>query len=326
MEAVFFRRRLGRWDWNEKHAGVEAKECIKIYLGMKVLLPISIWVSSISFHSFADITFQSTSDGGKAALKLWMDFPLKTLAETKEEFLETFSTESNCIRSIVSGGEVLLHKTSTGLVNTSNVEVVCMIFGKSNVGPLFAHFILLVLLLVDAVSPDQKKTNQRAEILSLLLCFATVYQFYHYPATSHLRISLILVLPPYRHKGYGRYLLELLNDVSISEDVYVLKVEEPLDFFQHVVLVCFMCDAGKTIKEDIIGKDSGTAGKQVIEVASDYDQEMSFAMFKSQSACGEASSSVQVVDENQPSQEEQLRKLVDERVKEIQLVAQFLNN
>ncbi|KAL5572456.1 hypothetical protein UlMin_022053 [Ulmus minor] len=323
------------------YAGVEAKECIKIYLGMKVLLtPISVWVSSISFHSYADITFQSTSDGGKAALK--------TLAETNEEFLKLFQQkEFYQVLSIVSGGEFLPHKTSDGLV-------VRMIFGKSNVGPLYAHLILLV----DVLSPDQKKTNQQAEILSLLPCFATVYRFYHYPATSRLRISLVQLFVIirsikshcafkesslyasicflalvilfttfhvngrywyYHHKGYGRYLLEVLNDVSISEDVYVLKVEEPLDFFQHVVLV-------KTIKEDIIGKDSGTSGKQVIEVASDYDQEMSFAMFKSQSASGQANSSVQVVDENQPSQEEQLRKLVDERVKEIQLVAQFLNN
>ena len=44
----------------------------------------------------------------------------------------------------------------------------------------------------------------------------------------------ILVLPPYQHKGYGRYLLEVLNDISISVDVYHLTVEEPLDYFQLV--------------------------------------------------------------------------------------------
>ena len=43
-----------------------------------------------------------------------------------------------------------------------------------------------------------------------------------------------MVLPPYQHKGYGRYLLEVLNDVAVSENIYDLTVEEPLDYFQHV--------------------------------------------------------------------------------------------
>lgn len=206
----------------------------------------------------------------------------------------------------------------------------------------------------------------------------------------------ILVLPPYQHKGYGRYLLQALNDVAISEDVYDLTVEEPMDYFQHVRtcvdirhLLVFppIQDAIKTavshlkqgklskktqtprlmppqsaieevrkslkinkkqflrcwevliylgldplekymddfvgiiashMKEDIIGKDCGTTGKQVIEVASDYDQEMSFVMFRSRS--GEATSSVQI-DGDQSNQEEQLKQLVDERVKEIKLIA-----
>lgn len=73
------------------------------------------------------------------------------------------------------------------------------------------------------------------------------------------------------------------------------------------------------MREDIIGKDSGTAGKQVIEVSTDYDPEMSFVMFRSES--GEATSTFQI-DENQSNQEEQLRQLVDERVQEIKLIAQ----
>lgn len=206
----------------------------------------------------------------------------------------------------------------------------------------------------------------------------------------------ILVLPPYQHKGYGRYLLEVLNDVAVSEDVYDLTVEEPLDHFQHVrtcvdiprllvfdpiqhavssavsrmkegklskkihiprfmpppsviedvrkslkinkkqflkcweVLMYLALDPvdkymedyvsviSKRVKDDIIGKDSGTAGKRLIEVPGDYDQEMSFVMCRSQA--GEASS-VQM-DENETTQEEQLQQLVDERVKEIKLIAQ----
>lgn len=72
------------------------------------------------------------------------------------------------------------------------------------------------------------------------------------------------------------------------------------------------------VRADILGKDSGTAGKRVMDVATSYNEGMSFVMFRSQD--GE-SSSVKM-DENQANQEEQLKQLVDERIKEIKLVAQ----
>ncbi|CAK7341649.1 unnamed protein product [Dovyalis caffra] len=67
-------------------------------------LKITIWVSSISFHAFADITFQSTSD------RIFAD----TLVDNKDDFLQTFSTERHFVRSIISDGEILQHKASNG--------------------------------------------------------------------------------------------------------------------------------------------------------------------------------------------------------------------
>lgn len=72
------------------------------------------------------------------------------------------------------------------------------------------------------------------------------------------------------------------------------------------------------IKSDVIGKDSGTSGKRVIEVPSEYDPEMSFVMFRSQD--GEASAVE--IDESQANQEKQLQKLVNERLEQIKMVAQ----
>ncbi|XP_059433251.1 histone acetyltransferase type B catalytic subunit [Corylus avellana] len=442
------RRRVG---FSNIDAGVEAKECIKIYLVSskeevgsadslcinpvdlnsffdedgKIYgyqgLQITIWVSSISFQAYADITFQSESDGGKGITDLKAALQrifAETLVDNKHEFLQTFSTESSLIRSIISSGEILNYKTSNGNTVDSNihleaansdVEVVRMVVGTTAAGHLYSRLIPLVLLLVDGSSPIdvidprwelyvliQKKTDQQGEVQCKLLGFTAIYRFYHYPDSSRLRLSQILVLPPYQHKGYGRYLLEVLNNVAVSEDVYDLTVEEPLDYFQHVrtcvdiprllvfdpiqdavssavsrlkrgklskkihiprftppssviddvrkslkinkkqFLKCwevliylgldpvdkymedFVSVISNRVKDDIIGKDSGTAGKRVIEVPSDYDQEMSFVMHRSRT--GE-DDSVQM-DENQTNQEEQLRQLVDERVKEIKLIAQ----
>lgn len=72
------------------------------------------------------------------------------------------------------------------------------------------------------------------------------------------------------------------------------------------------------IKADVIGKESEGAGKRLIDIPTEFDPEMSFAMFKSQ---GDDATGFEK-DDNQTNQEEQLRQLVDERLKQIKSVAE----
>lgn len=207
-------------------------------------------------------------------------------------------------------------------------------------------------------------------------------------------------MPPYQRKGYGRFLLEVLNRVAVSEDVYDLTIEEPEDSLQYVRL-CIdverllvfdpiqqsldsvvshlkqenpskkscMCkyapplsavdDVRKTlkinkkqfeqcweiliylrldpinkymetyrahvsdrVKAEVVGKDSEGVGKQVIDVPTEYDEQMSFVMFKSRN--GE-SSGIETTD-NQSNVEELLQKLVDERMNQIKLIAEKVSS
>lgn len=205
----------------------------------------------------------------------------------------------------------------------------------------------------------------------------------------------MLIIPPYQRKGYGGSLLKVLNDIAISDDVYDLTIEEPVDSLQHVrtcidvqrllafepihqaltpvisqlkhenlskksqpcqcgppanivedvrrslkinkrqflqcweILIYLSLDPiekymdnyktmiSNRVKADVLGKESEGAGKRLIDIPTQFDQDMSFAMFKSQD--GESSSIEK--DDNQGNQEEQLRQLVDERMKEIKSVA-----
>lgn len=70
------------------------------------------------------------------------------------------------------------------------------------------------------------------------------------------------------------------------------------------------------VKADVIGKDSEVGGKRVVDVPTEHDQEMSFVMFKYDDGL-----SCRKDDENQANVEEQLQKLVDERMKQIKLIA-----
>ncbi|KAL4283782.1 hypothetical protein GQ457_16G003130 [Hibiscus cannabinus] len=384
------------------------------YQGLK----ITIWVSSISFRAHADIGFQGTSDGGKGItdLKSALEkFFGETLLENKDDFLQTFSTEVNFISSVVSHGEKLQTKASNGHIThfngnsdaaSSDLEpwLICFLsrlkIDNLAAGHLYSRLVPLVLLLVDDIGVyllSQKKSNLPENTQHLLLGFAALYRFYHYPDGSRLRLSQILVLPPYQHKGYGSHLVEALSNVAISENVYDLTVEEPLDYFQHVrtsfdikrllsfepaqnavkstvsrlkqgklskktriprflpppdvveevrktlkinkkqflqcweILIYLGLDLiekhmedyatiiSNRVKADILGKDSETTGKQVIDVPSVHDVETSFVMFRSQN--GEVGG-VQMDEDQTKTQEQQLQQLVDERIKEVKLIAE----
>ncbi|TYH12683.1 hypothetical protein ES288_A06G086400v1 [Gossypium darwinii] len=447
------KRRVG---FSNIDAGVEPNDCIKIYLvskkeevgtsdGYRISpvdlssffeedekiygyqgLKITIWISSISFHAYADITFQSTSDGGKGITDLKSALEKifgETLLENKDDFLQTFSTENNFISSVVSNEEKLQTKASNGHTTHfngsseaafSDLEVVRLMMSNLAAGHLYSRVVPLVLLLVDGSNPidvtdpswelyllTRKKTDQPANTQHILLGFAALYRFYRYPDGSRLRLSQILVLPPYQHKGYGSYLVEVLSNVAISENVYDLTVEEPQEYFQHVrtsfdvkrllafepaqsavksavlhlkqgklskktqvprflpsadvvdkvrktlkinkkqflqcweILIYLGLDPIEKhmedyvtiicnrVKDDILGKDSETAGKEVIEVPSVHDEETSFVMFRLQNS---KAGGIQMDEDQTKTQEQQLQQLVDERIKEVKLIAQKVSH
>ncbi|KAL8093977.1 histone acetyltransferase type B catalytic subunit [Apium graveolens] len=384
------------------------------YQGLKV----TIWVSTISFHAYADISFESKSDGGKGITDLKASLQnifAETLLDDKDNFLKTFSTERDIVNSMVSNAKILEHKAPNGhssdsksnlKSDPSNLEVVRV--EDTSVGEVYVRLVPLAMLLVDGSSPIditdprwelylliQKKVNDQEDIQHKLIGFAALYRFYHYPGSERLRLSQILVLPPFQRKGYGRLLLEGLNVVAVSDNAYDLTIEEPLDSLQHVrtcidvqrllafdpikdalasvvsslkqenlskrsqtvrfgppldvieevrknlkitkkqflqcweVLIYLGLDPiGKYmenyrtiildhIKATVIGKDAGDAGKQVVDVPTEFDQELSFVMFKSPNA----ESTITVREDDQNNQEEQLQQLVNERIKEVELIA-----
>ena len=51
--------------------------------------------------------------------------------------------------------------------------------------------------------------------------YATVYQYYAYPANVRPRISQVLVLPPYQKKGLGSRLLNTIYQHYMNDDKVV---------------------------------------------------------------------------------------------------------
>ncbi|KAG7030477.1 Histone acetyltransferase type B catalytic subunit, partial [Cucurbita argyrosperma subsp. argyrosperma] len=445
--------------------GIPAKDCIKIYLVStkeevgstdslcidpvdlnsffededgKIYgyqgLKITVWFSIVSFHAYAGIVFESTSDGGKGITDLksaLQNIFAETLVDNKDDFLQTFSKDANFIGSLVADGEVLHPKASSNWqfneakfhfqAANSDLEVIRLPMDKMAGRNLYSRLVPLALLLIDGISSfgflcmiylgssPIDVTDPRWELYVLsqknngqthprLRGFAALYRFYHYPDSSRLRLSQILILPPYQSKGFGRFLLEVLNNVAISENVYDFTIEEPISKLQQLrtcidvkrlqgfspieeafssavaqfklgklskkisippllpspeaieavrkslkitkeqfshcweILIYlgiehdkhmedFILAVSSRMRDDLIGETTDAEGKQVVDVPTDYDQEMSFVMFRStNNATGVE------MDESRANQEEQLKKLVDDRVKEIKLIAQKVSS
>lgn len=64
----------------------------------------------------------------------------------------------------------------------------------------------------------------------------------------------MLVLPPYQGKGHGRHLLEAINKIAISEDVFDVTFEEPSDYLQKLrgCVDCARLQTAGHVKEAVI--------------------------------------------------------------------------
>ncbi|XP_066392400.1 histone acetyltransferase type B catalytic subunit-like [Miscanthus floridulus] len=161
----------------------------------------------------------------------------------KEEFLHTFSKECEYIRTAVTNGSAI--KLDGSYESDPAVEIVRVEL-QGAAAFLYSRLVPLVLLLVEGSTPIDigehgwemllvvKKTTQEAVSKFELLGFAAVHNFYHYPESTRLRISQILVLPRYQGQGHGLRLLEAINYIAQSENIYDVTIEDPSDYLQYV--------------------------------------------------------------------------------------------
>ena len=59
-----------------------------------------------------------------------------------------------------------------------------------------------------------------------ILGFATVYRHFRYPAGCRLKLSQILVFPPYQGRGAGSLLLQATNRLAEETDAFDLAVSD----------------------------------------------------------------------------------------------------
>jgi histone acetyltransferase 1 len=215
-----------------------------------------------------------------------------------------------------------------------------------------------------------------------------------------LLLSQILVLPPYQGEGHGRRLLESINSIAESENIYDVTIEDPSDYLQYVrssidclrlltfepikpalgdmilslegtnlskrtgsLTMAPPADLAETVrlklkinkkqflrcweiliyvhldsedrkcidnfraciydrtKGELLGGASGTNGKRLVQMATSFDEESSFAVYWTKEGADSDDQTVEQQPEDLKTQEEQLNELVENQVDEIVEVA-----
>ncbi|CAL5413242.1 unnamed protein product [Camellia sinensis] len=165
-------------------------------------LKITIWVSSISFHAYAEITFQSTSDGGKGDYRSEICSPVSIAS--KGEILQQNNTNAHNSDSnsyfcrqivliwsgdkrnvgrhgrtwveVIRNDMTIVNLTNNVIVNGANGKklihvagptVIRVVVGTMPVGHLYSRLVPLVLILVDGSNPIDI-IDPRCEILLIV--------------------------------------------------------------------------------------------------------------------------------------------------------------
>nr|CAB3453196.1 unnamed protein product [Digitaria exilis] len=180
-------------------------------------LKINVWISAISFHGYADISFDETSDGGKGItdLKTALQSIFGENLVEKAEFLQTFSKECEYIRDVVTNGSAIKHDGT----NESDpaVEFRFSLLFKVYSGPKNLEIDLYLITRLFEL-------NSKVQLHSFILIWCRLFCFW----------LKILVLPPHQGEGHGLSLLEAINSIALSENIYDVTIEDPSDYLQYV--------------------------------------------------------------------------------------------
>jgi histone acetyltransferase 1 len=119
--------------------------------------------------------------------------------------------------------------------------------GTATLRLLHARLQPLLLFFIDAASMiDQEDPNwdiliaveipasENINMAPRILGFATLYKFWVFPDRQRMRISQVLVLPPYQGTGVGKLLVESAYKIADKRNVIDITMEDPTEDMQRI--------------------------------------------------------------------------------------------
>ena len=222
-------------------------------------LSVDVMCAANTFERYVEVSYSekvrsslNPADDVRRDLHKW--FPEASTATTKEAFAKRVE-ETKEMEIPGGGGRVIAEwdGEGEGVESGLRYSVRQFEFKESEsdaVGRWHDNVEPFVAFYIDAASKIDKSdgrwlwfvliAQKKDNLKRWATCgFSTVYQFYAHPFQRRLRISQVLVLPPYQRKGFGAKLLDAVRAYAQMQDkegkdVADITVEDPTDQLQRL--------------------------------------------------------------------------------------------
>ncbi|MCO5558597.1 hypothetical protein L7F22_012183 [Adiantum nelumboides] len=237
-------------DFAERFFGEDGK--IVGYKSVKIIF----WLHSLSFHAHVEISHMELAQDRKGAGAQVTDLPKffkeifgAGLVDNRAEFLQllaSYNVFSDLLhqygRRIASWNlseEQSWVKAENDTADASKKILRLEDLTAKELNDWHTRLTPLALMFIEAATPIElkdprwevyvclEKASNDSNCLWTMVGFCRVYRFFKYPDTTRLRVSQILVLPPYRGKQNGFHLLETVYQTAIQRGSFEVTMEEP---------------------------------------------------------------------------------------------------
>jgi histone acetyltransferase 1 len=209
-------------------------------------LRVVVYMQAHLFKTYVEITF---SEKIKSALNPADD----VLGMLKKHFGEDVFVDADLFKAELEkdasapvphgGGETLATWESADGESVDTARAFRL--ADDDVYPWHARFEPMTLFFIDGASALDSEDEKWALIVVTresktdpsswrVVSFATVYEFYRYPASTRARLSQIVVLPPFQRQGLGGKTLESTRTLATRRGHVDVTVEDPTPQLQRL--------------------------------------------------------------------------------------------
>lgn len=217
-------------------------EVVKGYESVKV----KVYLHALTMHAFVEITSTGKQPGADDIGHALNENLGLQYTEDIDEFLKLVGTSGPLVERSLSNAT-----TCTSIQVSSGEELEIVRFTPSEpsasvLKSLHDRLQAMPLLYVDGANyidnTDSKweiylaimkqGTSEANKTTTTVAGFCTVYSFYAYPERKRLRLSQILVFPPFQRKGIASAILKQVYENAVASEALDLTVEDPSEEFQ----------------------------------------------------------------------------------------------
>eukprot|EP00898_Chlorokybus_atmophyticus_P006715 jgi/Chlat1/7044/Chrsp56S06669 len=226
----------------------DANEAVVLHLDhdLRLCLQVNIYMHAVSFETYVDIQYEAKVKGGLRKPDDIVD-KLKEMmpagfTQDEAEFAKVL--QNSQAGSVLDHGKVI--SSSKAQDSDTCYEVWSLPLSAAKVRDWYDRVQPLILYYIDGAnfidSSDPhwelvvaiERTVTNGADNTRVVGFCTYHRFYSFPDRSRLRVSQVLILPPFQRQGHAKRLLHAVYEQANRIAAVDVTVEDPSEEFQKL--------------------------------------------------------------------------------------------